>query len=70
METPVCDFVKKYSTENNARFHMPGHKGKEFLGFECLDITEIDGAGNLYGLDGVVAESENNAGILFGCDTY
>ena len=49
---------------------MPGHKGKEILGFESFDITEIDGADSLYEASGIIAESEANASKLFGCDTY
>ncbi len=48
---------------------MPGHKGKEFLGFESLDITEISGADSLYRASGIIAESEANASALFGCRT-
>ena len=70
MNTPVCDFVRAYAQREPARLHMPGHKGKPFLGCETLDITEIDGAGNLYAPDGIVAESEENASRLFGCRTY
>ena len=49
---------------------MPGHKGKQFLGFEQFDITEIDGADSLYEASGIIAESEHNASELFGCNTY
>lgn len=42
---------------------MPGHKGKNGL---CDDITEINGADELYGAEGIIAESENNASELFG----
>ena len=69
MNAPICDFVKKYAEANGARFHMPGHKGKGPLGFEALDITEIDGADNLFAPNGVIAESEKNAETLFGCKT-
>lgn len=69
MNAPICDFVKKYAEANGARFHMPGHKGKGPLGFEALDITEIDGADNLFAPNGVIAESEKNAEMLFGCKT-
>ncbi|MBR2417139.1 MAG: aminotransferase class I/II-fold pyridoxal phosphate-dependent enzyme, partial [Clostridia bacterium] len=48
------------------RLHMPGHKGKAFLGFEKADITEINGADVLYSPDGIIEESENNASSLFG----
>ena len=70
MSTPICDFVKAYAEKNGARFHMPGHKGKNLLGFEEYDITEIDGADNLFAPNGIIAESEENAGRLFGCDTF
>lgn len=63
--TPIVDFVEKYAKENKARFHMPGHKGVPFLGLEALDITEIDGADDLYHADGIILESEKNASFLF-----
>ncbi|MCR5154741.1 MAG: aminotransferase class V-fold PLP-dependent enzyme, partial [Lachnospiraceae bacterium] len=58
--------------ESNAvRGHMPGHKGiKSPLGVEDLDITEIDGADELYAAEGIIAESEKNAGSLFGATTF
>lgn len=70
MNTPILDFVKRYSKENSLRFHMPGHKGTELLGFEKYDITEVFGADSLYEANGIIAESERNASELFGCDTY
>ena len=70
MKTPICDFVSKYAKENNLRLHMPGHKGKAFLGVEHLDITEIKGADSLYEADGIIAQSEANASDIFGCKTY
>ena len=70
MKTPICDFVNKYSKENNLRLHMPGHKGASFLGLEHLDITEIQGADSLYEANGIIAQSEANASELFGCKTY
>ena len=66
MTTPIADFVKNYATRDISRFHMPGHKGKEMLGCERLDITEIDGADVLYSAGGIIDESENNASALFG----
>ena len=68
--TPICDFVRDYAAKHPVRLHMPGHKGVGPLGFEALDITEIDGAGELYATDGIVAESEANASALFGTKTY
>ncbi|MBR6603692.1 MAG: aminotransferase class V-fold PLP-dependent enzyme [Clostridia bacterium] len=70
MNTPICDFVRKYAQDKKIRLHMPGHKGVSFLGFENLDITEISGADSLYEASGIIAESEKNASSLFGCDTY
>ena len=66
MRTPISDFVKKYAKSNSCRFHMPGHKGKSFVGCEEFDITEIGGADSLYEADGIIAESEKNASELFG----
>ena len=70
MTTPVCDFVRRYAAQNAVRLHMPGHKGKDILGFEHLDITEIDGADSLYEADGIIAQSEANASQAFGCSTF
>ena len=65
MKTPIVDFVRKYADNNFSRFHMPGHKGREFLGFEKYDITEICGADCLSSADGIIQESEDNASSLF-----
>lgn len=70
METPICDFVKEYSESEIIRAHMPGHKGADFLGIEKYDITEISGADSLYEADGIIRKSEENAGRLFGCNTF
>lgn len=68
--TPICDFVRRYAAENPVRLHMPGHKGRPVIGPEPLDVTEIDGADDLYLPRGVIAESERIAGKLFSADTY
>jgi len=65
MKTPICDFVSEYNSKNPLRFHMPGHKGKSFLGIESLDITEITGADVLYNANGIIRQSEENASSLF-----
>lgn len=65
MKTPVYDFVKSYCEKDSVRLHMPGHKGKDFLGFEKYDLTEIDGADVLYSAEGIIKESEDNATSLF-----
>ncbi|MBQ7999807.1 MAG: aminotransferase class I/II-fold pyridoxal phosphate-dependent enzyme [Ruminococcus sp.] len=70
MNTSICDFVRNYAAENALRLHMPGHKGITLLGCENLDITEIQGADSLYEAQGIIKESELNASLLFGCDTF
>lgn len=66
MDTPVWDFVRRYAASGTSRAHMPGHKGRSFLGCEALDITEIAGADSLYEASGILEQSEENAGSLFG----
>ena len=65
MNTPILDFVNNYAEQNTLRLHMPGHKGKEFIGNEKYDITEIDGADVLYLNKGIILESQENARNLF-----
>ena len=69
MDTPICDFVRDYCQSGALRTHMPGHKGTALLGMEALDITEFDGADDLYHPSGIILESERNASGLFGCET-
>ncbi|MBQ4313670.1 MAG: amino acid decarboxylase [Clostridia bacterium] len=64
--TPICDFVRDYASRQGVRMHMPGHKGKSFLGCEALDITEICGADELYAPEGIILRSEEIASELFG----
>ena len=66
METPIADFVRRYADSGMVRAHMPGHKGRLFLGCEALDITEIRGADSLYEADGIIRRSESCARELFG----
>ena len=63
---PICDFVTAYADGNGVRLHMPGHKGRSFLGMERLDITEIAGADELYHARGIIRQSEDIAAGLFG----
>ena len=66
MDTPILDFLRQYESEGKTRFHMPGHKGKNVIGPESLDITEINGADVLYLSDGIIKKSQENATGLFG----
>lgn len=70
MRTPICDFVREYAASESLRLHMPGHKGTPLLGVEQWDITEINGADTLYDPHGIIRQSEQNASLLFGCDTF
>lgn len=70
MNTPICDFVRRYAESDALRLHMPGHKGAGFLGTERIDITEIDGADALYEAGGIIRQSEETAGAIFGSKTY
>ncbi len=70
MDTPICDFVRQYHQKNTVRLHMPGHKGRGFLGMEHLDVTEVEGADSLYEAEGIIRRSEQNASSLFGCPTF
>ena len=70
MNTPICDFVRQYAGQQPLRAHMPGHKGNSQLGFEHLDITELDGADSLYEAGSIIAESEANAGSIFGAHSF
>lgn len=65
MRTPIADFVQKYAAGGTVRLHMPGHKGRMFLGCEKFDITEIKDADSLFEASGIIAESEKNASALF-----
>ena len=65
MKTPIVDFVKAYADTDTLRLHMPGHKGKEVIGSEKWDITEIEGADVLYSANGIIKQSEENAAELF-----
>ncbi len=68
MNTPIHDFVNKYSHSDGVRAHMPGHKGDGEQ--EKFDITEISGADSLYEAEGIIKESEKHAGEIFGAYTF
>lgn len=71
MTTPIFDFINEYQKKNPVRLHMPGHKGVNTkLGIEKFDITEIEGADELFAAEGIIAESEANASRIFGSHTF
>ena len=61
MKTPIHSFLENYSERNAVRCHMPGGKGRN----NAFDITEIEGADNLYESEGIIRESEELASSLF-----
>ena len=69
ISTPIRDFAREYAASGAVRAHMPGHKGAPILGCEPWDLTEVDGADELFAPRGIIAESEANAGRLFGART-
>ena len=71
MNTPLYDFLLKYSSSDILRCHMPGHKGKfRYLENICnIDITEIKGADSLFEADGIILQSEKNMSDLYGTAT-
>ena len=70
MKTPINDFIKKYSLSESVRLHMPGHKGVSKTGVERMDITEIDGADELFHPSGIIKKSQDNASKIFGANTF
>ena len=79
MTTPIVDFLEKYKESDISRLHMPGHKGASdklsaipdwLKNVYAYDITEILGADDLYHPEGIIKESEENAGRIFGTDTF
>jgi arginine/lysine/ornithine decarboxylase len=69
MDTPICRFLEAYAAKDPVRLHMPGHKGQGSP-VAPYDLTEVEGADSLYEAGGIIAESERNAGLLFGCHTF
>ncbi|MDE6519342.1 MAG: aminotransferase class V-fold PLP-dependent enzyme [Ruminococcus sp.] len=63
MNTPIVDFLEKYTASDTVRCHMPGHKGKN--GIYRYDITEIKGADSLFEANGIILESEKNMSMLY-----
>ena len=71
MNTPIIDGLKKYVEENNIRFHMPGHKGKDLMKYITdmmpqVDVTEVEGTDNLHNPSSIIQESMDLAAKTFG----
>ena len=71
MNTPIIDFVKKYAKSGVVRAHVPGHKGKEFIGNEACAMVLGDnifyGNGFKNALTSALINAEkNNRATVFG----
>jgi hypothetical protein len=49
--------LKMYLGTEPLPMHMPGHKGKPETGCDACDLTEIEGADELYRSRGILRES-------------
>jgi arginine decarboxylase len=76
VEVPLVEALRKYGDRDSARFHMPGHKGRE-LGrlFKDLkkslykwDITEIPGLDDLHQPQGPIKRAQQKLAQLYGAD--
>lgn len=70
MDTPIMKGLKKYNDEENVRFHMPGHKGKDIFGLSDMipeiDVTEVYGTDNLHNPKGIIKEAQEKASQIYG----
>lgn len=75
IKTPIIDFLKGHRRKKPVSFHMPGHKGMKifekygygdfFQQMADFDITEIDGADNLFHIEGIIGELMENYRALY-----
>lgn len=78
MEKDLLDRLIEYGKSDAYPFHMPGHKRRVEAGFAVnfpnpfsVDITEISGFDNLHHPEGILKESMEWAGAVYGADrTY
>jgi lysine decarboxylase len=77
-DIPILKALMDYSNENNAYFHMPGHKGGNVfkkIGFEVfdinllsMDVTEVSGIDNLHCPEAAIKEAQELAAHAFGAE--
>lgn len=74
-EETITEYLKRHREEEVASFHTPGHKGRSlFCGHDenCKfpniedDITEIEGADNLFDANGIILSCMNQYKELYG----
>ena len=74
--TKIEEFVLEHAAEKPVSFHMPGHKGSGFYkrfgyvdfmnNFFDYDITEIEGADNLFQREGIIKAVSEKYARLYG----
>lgn len=74
--TEIAGFVMEHAAGNPVSFHMPGHKGANFYkrfgyddfmnNFFDYDITEIEGADNLFQREGIIEVVSKKYAKLYG----
>lgn len=66
----LFDLLQGYSESGSVRFHMPGHKGRDFFKDDIYpypyDITEIPDFDDLHHPEGVIKDLQNNIASLYG----
>lgn len=75
--TPIYQFLSAHREKSPVSFHMPGHKGAQFyerFGYGDFlrhlvdfDITEIDGADNLFQTEGIIQAVQEKYAALYHC---
>jgi len=74
---PLVEQLFKYEQERKARFHVPGHKGKDLLTRDKMDtltsvygidVTEIEGMDDFHHPEGVIREAQELAAKTFFSD--
>lgn len=76
VKSPLYDFLIGYSKQDKVSFHMPGHKESDLYekyGYGDFlkhlinyDITEVAGADNLHGAEGIIREGQERYAKLYG----
>jgi len=76
VEMPLVEALKKYSSANSVRFHMPGHKGRQLgsahgelkVNLYSWDVTEIPGLDDLHQPEGPIKFAQEKLAKLYGAD--
>ena len=70
METPIYEALTNILSKDASRFHMPGHKGRDYSGLfggvMQYDITEIQGADSLYEAGEAILRCEERLANYYG----